>query len=66
MVDIRAEWEQSTTALGYRRKGHHGVEIACYFNEELFDQIKVEAVRRGWTLAHMVRHLCEASIDGIK
>lgn len=36
------------------------------FPEELFEQIKAEAEQRGWTFSHMVRHLCEASIEGIE
>lgn len=33
---------------------------------ELHDQIEAEAKLRGWSFSAMVRHLCEASIEGIE
>lgn len=41
------------------------VEIKVRFSVELFQQIHNEATVRGWPIARMVRHLCEASIEGI-
>lgn len=32
----------------------------------LYDQIESEAKLRGWSFSHMVRHLCEASVNGIE
>lgn len=63
MVDHRSERNEATRAKGYR--SDKGVEQCIYFNPELHEQIRQEAVRRGWTFSHMVRHLCEASIEGI-
>lgn len=64
MVDIREERNESTFAKGTKRKT--GVIQSCWFNTELHEQIRLAAVKQGWTFAHMVRHLCEASIDGIE
>lgn len=36
------------------------------WSKSLHDQIDAEAIRRGWSFSRMVRHLCEASIDGIE
>jgi len=70
MVDLREERVQETKAIGTIRstkRGHiYGKAITCYFNLELFNQIHAEARRRHWTFSHMVRHLCEASINGIE
>lgn len=64
MVDIRAERNERTRAKGHQ---HRNLVSACVcFNAELFDQILAEATSRGWTLSHMVRFLCEASIDGVE
>lgn len=48
----------------YRRKGRFNVHIA--FPDPLYLQILAEATQRQWSFAHMVRHLCESSIDGIE
>ncbi len=48
-----------------RRRGNRFL-IYVGFSEGLFNQIRTEAARREWTMAHMVRHLCEASIEGIE
>ncbi len=46
---------------------HHGrVTRSVWFTEELGKQIYDEAKRRNISFAAMVRHLCEASIDGIE
>lgn len=39
---------------------------AIRWPKPLHDQIMAEAVKRGWSFSRMVRHLCEASIDGIE
>ncbi len=46
-----------------RDTGRRDTKIA--FPEALFNQIRDEAIKRGWSFARMVRHLCEASIEGI-
>lgn len=64
MVDLRAERREPTRAKGHRRSGDN-LEQTIWFNAELHAQIAGEALKRGWTFSHMVRHLCEASIEGI-
>ena len=64
MVDFQAERNEPTRAKGHRRA--KGLEQHIYFNPELHEQIRLEAVKRRWTFSHMVRHLCEASIEGIE
>lgn len=64
MVDIREERVEVTRATGHVRGKLRQTSVV--FNQELFDQIKAEALSRGWTFGHMVRHLCEASIEGIE
>lgn len=63
MVDVR-EITPHCTPHGERRHGH--VRIQTTYTPELFGQILNEANRRGWTFSAMVRHLCEASIEGIE
>lgn len=46
------------------KKGRRTVEIR--WPEPLFLAVKAEADKREWSFGHMVRHLCEASIDGIE
>lgn len=46
------------------KKGRRAVEIR--WPEPLFQAIYNEASSRGWSFSHMVRFLCEASIDGIE
>lgn len=48
------------TRLHYRR------EVKIVFSIGLFDKILTEAKSREWSFGRMVRHLCEASIDGIE
>lgn len=56
----------------YRGKiaGHHREDnricIKIRFNEELFELVQTEALKREWSFSRMVRHLCEASIEGIE
>lgn len=65
MVDILPEYPaRATPAQGTRCR--HGRLVSCYFNEELFLAIQKEAVARGWPLGRMIRHLCEASIEGVE
>lgn len=64
MVDIRAERVEITKAKGFAWKG--GKQSSIWFNDELHLQILEEATRRHWTFSHMVRFLCEASIEGIE
>ncbi len=45
-------------------KGRRTVEIR--WPEPLFKAILAEATLRGWSFSRMVRHLCEASIEGIE
>ena len=66
MVDIREERVEKTRAIGHQAKGRNGIKVNTYFNEELFQQILAEAKSRQWTFSHMVRFLCEASIEGIE
>jgi len=51
-------------AKGQRRHDRRQVKVS--FTEELFQQIMAEANRHEWGFSHMVRHLCEASIEGIE
>ncbi len=51
-------------ATGQVRHLRRHVKVS--FTQELFDQIAAEALRREWGFSHMVRHLCEASIEGIE
>ncbi len=46
------------------KKGRRCVEIR--WPEPLFKAILAEATTRGWSFSRMVRHLCEASIEGIE
>ncbi len=69
MVNRLIEEEGPTTkhkmqATGQHRHNRRHVKVS--FTKELFDQISAEALRREWGFSHMVRHLCEASIDGIE
>ncbi len=34
--------------------------------DSLYEQILSEAIKRQWPVARMIRHLCEASIEGIE
>ncbi len=52
---------QATGQLRHKRR-----HVRVSFTQELFDQISKEALRREWGFSHMVRHLCEASIEGIE
>ncbi len=66
MVDLRAERNEPTRAKGFRHPRYKAaMEQTIYFNDELHEAIRREARSRGWTFSHMVRHLCEASIEGI-
>lgn len=51
-------------ARGYNRHGKKEVKVTL--GTELFEQIRAEAYSRGWGVARMIRHLCEASVDGIE
>lgn len=51
-------------AKGTIREGRLRFEIA--FSPKLADKIRTEATLRGWSFGRMVRHLCEAAIDGIE
>lgn len=51
-------------ANGYRRKGRKAAEVL--FDSMLHEQIRQEAISRGWSFSRMVRHLCDASIEGIE
>lgn len=53
-----------TTAQGRFRHNRRVVDVG--FPTGLYEQIKAEANLRQWSFAHMVRHLCEASIGGIE
>lgn len=46
------------------RNGRPAIEVR--FPQWLFDKIVAEAETRQWSTAHMIRFLCEASIDGIE
>lgn len=46
------------------KKGRRAVEIR--WPEPLFQAILSEATSRSWSFSRMVRHLCEASIEGIE
>lgn len=48
-----------------RVKGNR-VVLTIYLDQPLLLQIKAEADRRGWAISRMIRHLCEASIEGIE
>lgn len=64
MVDIRAEQRRVRPGNGSLRRT--GVTVNVWFNPDLFEAIRAEAERRGWTLNRMIRFLCEASIDGVE
>ena len=55
-------WPHKT--IGRIKKGRRSIEVK--FPEYLFQQIQAEARQREWSFGHMVRHLCEASIEGIE
>jgi len=63
MTDVE-ERARYRTPKGIALGSHKRMPIT--FTEELFNQIELEARQRGWTFSHMVRHLCEASIEGIE
>lgn len=67
MVDIRPEREENTRIVGRVKSPHPDgmISTSVSFNKELFVDILAEARRRKWPFSRMVRHLCEASIDGI-
>lgn len=67
MVDVREE-RNETTKVPKVRNGRckTGANQSVWFNHELYDQVRAEAISRGWTFGRMVRHLCEASIEGIE
>ena len=48
------------------RKRYGRYLLNVRFPEPLYRKIVAEAKLRGWTAPAMVRHLCEASIDGIE
>ncbi len=58
------DFQSQRPARGYVRRGKR--EVKCCFGEELYSQIRTEAIRRRWPMARMIRHLCEASIEGIE
>lgn len=64
MVDLRAERNEPTRAKG--TSTFDGFRCCVWFNAELHKHILKEAKSRKWTFSHMVRHLCEASIEGIE
>lgn len=62
---MKWEVENFTPRVGHRiKKGKRAVEIR--FPESLFQQILAEATQREWSFSHMVRFLCEASVNGIE
>lgn len=67
MVDIRPERTEDTRIVGRRKSIAPGgmISTSVSFNEELFLDIMAEAKSRKWPFSRLVRHLCEASIDGI-
>lgn len=64
MVDLREERNESCNAKGSPR--NDGFRCCVFINAELHKHILKEAKSRKWTFSHMVRHLCEASIEGIE
>lgn len=64
MVDIREERTQLKPGRGHSNRDRRVHSV--WFNEELSKQIAEEARRRSWSFSHMVRFLCEASIEGIE
>ena len=69
-MTTRIENESFTTVgrwpryKGQRRNGRPYIGVR--FPETLMSQIILEAKRRQWSVAHTIRHLCEASIEGIE
>lgn len=51
-------------AKGFLMDGKPSANIR--FPQYLFDKIRAEAERHGWSFNRMVIHLCEASIEGIE
>lgn len=66
MVDINAEYAPRKAPAKGVAHGPHGILFSCYFNQDLFADIQAEAISRGWPVGRMIRHLCEASIEGIE
>jgi hypothetical protein len=68
MVAIRhgfiKDYNWSIKAVGRIKRGRRSIEIR--FSEPLYAAILAEAKLREWSFSHMVRHLCEASINGIE
>ena len=49
-----------------RRRNGRIVVSNIRFPDKLYHEIVAEAKKREWSFSHMVRHLCEASIEGIE
>lgn len=64
MVDLRAERVGFNNPEGQLRCGHRRIQVT--FGPELFESIRKEAATRDWPMSRMIRHLCEASIEGIE
>lgn len=58
------EYKPSRPATG--TIDHRRVRTSIRWTKSLHTQIKAEAKHRGWSFGRMVRHLCEASIEGIE
>ena len=69
MVNTFIENQELSSKHKMQAKGQHRYhrrQVKISFTIELFEQISKEALRREWGFSHMVRHLCEASIEGIE
>lgn len=42
------------------------LSVTVVFPDGLYKQMLKEAIKRQWSMAHLIRHLCEASIEGIE
>lgn len=51
---------------GFPSRAPHRYSGNIRWPKPLYDQIMAEAKQREWSFSRMVRHLCEASIDGIE
>lgn len=61
---LGVEYNKKSPAEG--TKDFRQKRINVRFPEELWKQMRLEALSRGWGMQRMIRHLCEASIEGIE
>ena len=66
MRDIQAISDRKKCLAKDSRDDYGRLYTKIRFTDDLYFKIKEEAKQHNWPFARMVRHLCEASIDGIE